>query len=111
VWVNKEEIAALAAAIGEPDLTTFEKFYVRHVGIRKSLVEFPNGDCVFFDAKHRTCAVYEARPRQCRTWPFWTSNLSTEQAWQETCKVCPGSGAGKLHDLISIEQMRKVMHL
>ena len=48
VWVNKAEIAALAAAV---DLTVeeFERRYVRTVGIRKSLIELANGDCVFFD--------------------------------------------------------------
>ena len=26
---------------------------------------------MFFDGKNRKCKVYEMRPRQCRTWPFW----------------------------------------
>lgn len=111
VWVNQSEIAALAATVGEADVVEFEKKYVRRIGVRKSLVEFPNGDCVFFDGKSRRCTVYEARPRQCRTWPFWTSNLKNEQTWRETCQVCPGSGRGKLYDLASIEEMRKVMYL
>ncbi len=67
------------------------------MGIRKSLIEYGNGDCVFFDANSRKCTVYNARPRQCRTWPFWQSNVATPEAWQETCDVCPGSGRGKLH--------------
>ena len=111
VWVNQAEIEALAASVGEQDLALFEKEYVRRVGVRKSLVELSNGDCVFFDPESRGCTVYQARPRQCRTWPFWSSNLKSEQAWRETCGVCPGSGHGKLYDLDSIEEMRKVMHL
>jgi len=96
VWVNREEIAALAKrfAMGVAD---FEKKYVRQVGIRKSLIEYDNGDCVFFDNKARKCTVYHERPRQCRTWPFWESNVRTEEAWKQTCEVCPGSGKGKLH--------------
>ncbi len=74
----------------------FEQRYVRSVGVRKSLAEYENGDCVFFDGKSRRCTVYEARPRQCRTWPFWESNVRTPHAWQQTCEVCPGSGKGKL---------------
>ena len=66
------------------------------VGVRKSLAEFENGDCVFFDGETRKCTVYEDRPRQCRTWPFWESNVRTPQAWKQTCQVCPGSGKGKL---------------
>lgn len=111
VWVNKEEIAALAALVGEPDVEKFEREYVKDVGIRKSLREFPNGDCVFFDGQTRKCTVYGARPRQCRTWPFWDSNLSSPQAWERTCEICPGSGQGKLYQLEQIEEQRKVMRV
>jgi Fe-S-cluster containining protein len=108
VWVNNEEIAALAAAIGL-DIGAFEDQYVRRVGIRKSLVEFPNGDCVFFDGGSRKCTVYDARPRQCRTWPFWDSNLKTPEDWEHTCSVCPGSGKGQLYQLAEIEVSRQVV--
>ncbi len=75
----------------------FEAKYVRHVGIRRSLIEYANGDCVFFDSHARKCTVYNARPRQCKTWPFWQSNVASPEAWQQTCEACPGSGKGKLH--------------
>jgi Fe-S-cluster containining protein len=111
VWVNREEIAALAALVGEPDVEKFEREYVKSVGIRKSLREFPNGDCVFFDGESRKCTVYGARPRQCRTWPFWDSNLSSPEAWERTCEVCPGSGKGKLYQLEDIEKQRGAVHV
>jgi len=95
VWVNKEEIEGLAKRFGLA-VDVFEQKYVRRVGVRKSLVEFENGDCVFFDGQTRRCTVYEDRPRQCRTWPFWDSNVRTEKAWKETCQVCPGSGQGTI---------------
>ncbi len=110
VWVNQEEIAAIAELIGM-ELDAFEHKYVRRVGIRRSLVEFPNGDCVFFDTDKRKCTVYDARPRQCRTWPFWDSNLTSPEDWQHTCDVCPGSGKGKLYDLDVIESQRKVFRV
>jgi uncharacterized protein len=110
VWVNQEEIDALAAKIGIT-VDEFEKKYVRKIGIRRSLVEFPNGDCVFFDTEKRNCSVYEARPRQCRTWPWWNSNLQSEKAWKETCEVCPGSGKGKLYSLEHIEEQRAIVRV
>lgn len=110
VWVNQEEILALAKEI-QLDPEEFERLYVRRVGVRKSLREFPNGDCVFFDGEARKCTVYGARPRQCRTWPFWDSNLKTPADWKQTCEVCPGSGKGKLYDLQTIEEQRKVMRV
>jgi len=111
VWVNQAEIEGIAAEVGEVDVEAFEDVYVRKVGIRRSLREFPNGDCVFFDNEKRTCTVYNARPRQCRTWPFWESNLKSPQAWAETCEVCPGSGSGKLYQIERIESQRRVFHV
>ena len=108
VWVNKAEIAAMADEVDLP-VDEFEARYVREVGIRKSLIEYANGDCVFFDNKSRKCNVYTARPRQCRTWPFWDSTLRTPDAWDETCEVCPGSGKGKLYQLEAIEEQRKIV--
>lgn len=110
VWLNKNEIAALAKRL-DLDEETFEKNYVMQVGIRKSLREFPNGDCVLFDGEKRCCTVYEDRPRQCRTWPFWDSNLRSPETWAETCEACPGSGTGKLYQLEQIEEQRKVMRI
>ncbi len=86
VWVTPDEIKALALRVGL-DITDFEERYVRQVGARKSLVEFENGDCVFFDGKTRKCTVYEARPAQCRTWPFWQSNLRNKAAWDQTVQI------------------------
>ena len=107
VWVNQEEISALAAEVGV-SVDEFERKYVRRVGIRKSLVEFANGDCVFFDGATRRCTVYGARPRQCRTWPFWQSNVRTAEDWRQTCQVCPGSGRGQL---VTVEEVLRQVRI
>jgi Fe-S-cluster containining protein len=108
VWVNQEEIEALAKTI-DVDVETFVKKYVRRIGNRQSLVEFANGDCVFFDNQARSCTVYDARPRQCRTWPFWQSNVKSPEAWEETKEACPGCGHGKLYPVEQIiEQVRVI---
>jgi len=108
VWVNKAEIEAMAAAI-HLGVAQFEKRYVRQVGIRKSLIELSNGDCVLFDKEPRACRVYEVRPRQCRTWPFWASNLRTPEAWRETCRDCPGSNHGPLVPLQGIQRQLSLL--
>jgi Fe-S-cluster containining protein len=64
-----------------------------------------------FDPQTRKCRAYEARPRQCRTWPFWASNLESPAAWEHTCQVCPGSGQGKLYQLTDIEAQRQVIRI
>ena len=102
VWVSGEEIAILAQAMAM-DVAEFEKTFVRTLGKRKSLLERPNGDCVFFDGQARRCKAYEIRPAQCRTWPFWESNLESVATWHQVCRACPGSGCGRVVPFEEIE--------
>jgi Fe-S-cluster containining protein len=102
VWVNDEEIAALARFRGE-SIEELTALHTRPVDGARSLRERANGDCIFFD-RQAGCTVYPVRPRQCRTWPFWESNVATSEAWQQTCAICPGSGQG---DLISAEEITR----
>lgn len=106
VWVEEEEIDAMAKAM-EISVEKFESQFVRRVGVQKSLREYPDGDCILLDPEERTCMVYEGRPIQCRTWPFWDSTVETKKAWKETCQECPGAGKGKLYSLDQIEYERK----
>ena len=94
VWVSDEEIAAIAAFLHEP-VEPFTQLYTRPVHRQRSLRENANGDCVFYD-KAAGCTIYPVRPAQCRTWPFWDSNMKTPRAWEKTCKICPGTGQGEL---------------
>ena len=79
-------------------------------GRGRSLREKANGDCVFYD-RDSGCTVYSVRPRQCRTWPFWESNIASPEAWQRTCQVCPGSGKGELISAEEILARVKVIRL
>ena len=108
VWVNQEEINAMASRVGlEPKV--FEEKYVKRVGVRRSLKERPGGDCVLLDEQTRKCTAYEERPRQCKTWPFWDSNIRTPGAWEEAAEACPGCNKGNLVPLETIiEQASKI---
>lgn len=105
VWVEEDEIERMAAQLEMP-VDQFQRKFLRRVGLRYSLVEYPDGDCIFLDPQSRKCTVYSARPVQCRTWPFWTSNLETPRDWKQTCRECPGSGTGRLYSLDEIEDRR-----
>jgi hypothetical protein len=110
VWVRTAEIAALAAALGM-EVPAVEAAFVRTVGQRKSLVEMPDGACVFLDKQTRRCKVYEARPAQCRTWPFWESNLRSPEAWEQTRQACPGTRRGPVVSPDEIERRAAVVRL
>lgn len=94
VWVDDDEITRLADHLGL-DLPTFGRTYLRLVQGRLSLVEKSGHACVFWEAGEG-CTVYQARPDQCQTWPFWEQNLRTPESWKETQRVCPGAGNGPI---------------
>jgi len=50
------------------------------------------------------CSVYEARPLQCRTFPFWPELLETEARWRRLARFCPGIGRGELVSLRAIRE-------
>ena len=105
VWVDQVEIEALANELGL-DVLAFEQKFIRQIGRDRSLIEYPDGDCILLDRQTRKCTVYKSRPTQCRTWPFWDSTVKKQQDWEQTCEVCPGAGIGKLYTLEEIEAAR-----
>ena len=104
IWVDDAEIKAIAEYRG---VTVGEVRYQdsKIIGDQVSLREHANGDCVYLDPKTRGCTIYPVRPIQCRTWPFWNSNLESPEAWESVCEVCPGAGQGTFVPLEKIQQL------
>ena len=109
VWVDEDELKKLAAFRGEP-LREFVPLHTRKSRGKVTLREKANGDCVFYEAG-RGCTVYPVRPKQCRTWPFWESNLESPEKWERTESICPGSGEGELIPVEEIVRRLKVVKM
>ena len=109
VWVDAEEIERIAEHRGEAVLEV-TALYTRAAYHRRTLREKENGDCVFYE-RGVGCTIYPSRPKQCRTWPFWHSNVRTPDDWKRTCEVCPGSGRGELIPVEEITRRVKVVRL
>jgi Fe-S-cluster containining protein len=67
------------------------------------LLKYTEKDCPFMKASR--CAVYDARPWQCRTWPFWPENMHKSVWEREVASYCPGVGRGRLYSAEEIEQI------
>jgi Fe-S-cluster containining protein len=109
IWVTKEEIRFIAdyLKISEDE---FAQKYLMRVGPRVTIVERrPANDCIFLEAVngHKVCKIYPVRPNQCRTWPFWNSNLINPNAWNRAAEKCVGINRGKCHNLDQIEQKKE----
>jgi Fe-S-cluster containining protein len=77
------------------------KFCEKTGGIWHLKEDPKNPDCLFL--KDKSCSVYEARPAQCRTWPFWPEVMNAK-AWSKDVKsFCPGVGRGPVIPAEKIE--------
>ena len=123
VWITEEEILGLADFLHLAKDEVIQRF-CRVINGRYSLQENRNArsgeyDCTFLretpggtsspgreGQAMRTCAVYPARPLQCRTWPFWSHTLSSPQAWQFAGRRCHGMNHGRFFKQEQIESLR-----
>lgn len=97
VFLSPQDLRGLSRHL-DLDEKTFTETFCREVNIggvkRLSLNETDVNDCVFWK---NGCSVYRARPLQCRTYPFWSGILASEDEWIRESGVCPGIGIGPLH--------------
>ncbi|AXX92826.1 zinc/iron-chelating domain-containing protein [Malaciobacter molluscorum LMG 25693] len=88
IWITKDEIEKLAKHL-DISLEEVRVKYLRKVGYKYSLKErqlsADNFACIFFDTQKRQCSVYEVRPTQCRTFPFWEYFKNNEKEVYEEC--------------------------
>lgn len=92
IWINEAEIAALANLL-KISKTELKERYLYRIDGRFSVIEKPfNGGfaCVFFDEVNKNCSVYAARPKQCRTFPFWDRYKGLDADLKALCEECEG---------------------
>lgn len=99
VWFEPDEAKAMADYL-KLSLTEFHRRFCRREYGRWTLEEVKRDhgyDCVFLrrdDQGKGLCSIYPVRPTQCRTWPFWESNLESPDAWRLAAQRCPGMAKG-----------------
>jgi len=109
IWVTRPEIKIIADFLKMP-VGQVRENYLKRVGFRTTIIEQPSTkDCVFLrksDDK-KICVIYPVRPRQCRSWPFWPSNLKSPDTWNKTAQKCPGINHGRFYQLGEIKRIKK----
>ncbi|MCC8116644.1 MAG: YkgJ family cysteine cluster protein [Planctomycetes bacterium] len=101
VWISLSEAEALATALGM-EFDTFTRTMLRKTITGLALVDDADGNCPLLGPDGR-CKVYNARPVQCRTWPWWNENLVSSERWREAAKRCPGMNRGEVHSQFVID--------
>lgn len=110
VWITDDEIVTIANTLHITPEQMRSRF-CRQVHNRCTIVEQrPSNDCAFLrtdDQGRRGCSIYSVRPRQCRTWPFWASNLGGPHSWALAGDRCPGINRGRLFSVDEIRERLK----
>ena len=109
IWVTRPEIQMIADFL-KMTVGQLRREYLRRVGLRTTIIEHAHTrDCIFLREAdgQRKCAIYPVRPSQCRTWPFWPSNLANLNAWNQAAKRCPGINRGRFYTYQQIVRIRK----
>jgi len=104
VFLSEKDLINLSDWL-KMDYIDFTKTFCRWVTREQdreflSLREKSNFDCIFWDFG---CKVYNARPVQCRTFPFWQSVIATSGSWETAATGCPGINTGEIHDEKAVE--------
>lgn len=89
VEVDEEMIARLAEHLELTPAVFTRRFVRRLASGTLSLTEKKSGDCIFWE-DDRGCGVYEVRPLQCRTFPFWPEVVESQATWDQHAAECPG---------------------
>jgi uncharacterized protein len=109
VFLSKEDLGRLQKRLS----LDFKGFFGKYctlvdvgtgmaLSLREGLREGGSHDCLFWAPEG--CSVYEDRPVQCSTYPFWATILDSEASWRDETRSCPGIGSGELRSKVYIEE-------
>jgi uncharacterized protein len=103
VYFPRPDLERAAAFLG----TTPAALLRRHHGRwTRGVAAIDAGDapCPFY-AADRGCTIYEARPTQCRTFPFWPELVTRKRSWERGARSCEGIGRGERRPPEEIERL------
>ena len=88
VFLSRSDLDRLADHF-QLSSAAFARKYTRIVDGQWALLDRKgSADCIFL--RDNKCSAYEARPTQCRTYPWWIHNLREKSDWEEEAKHCEG---------------------
>jgi len=87
IYVTKTEALAISDVLGI-DIKQLVSEYLFKKGYKYSIKENKVGEsyeCIFYDSELNACKIYNARPTQCKTFPFWDYYKSRIDELKEEC--------------------------
>lgn len=98
MYLDDDEISDLARCLGLGE-SAFRERYTYRDELGWTQLKDVRERCVFLEPATNLCRVYEARPTQCRTFPFWRNAIRDGDWTPEVRELCEGVGRGPSHSL------------
>lgn len=95
VYLTTGDLENLAKATGTTVKEARERFTFRDENGWTEL-DFSGGRCVMLNADTNLCTIYDLRPTQCRTFPFWPEMIRRGAWTAEAKRICEGVGQGRV---------------
>lgn len=106
VEITLEELSRVSDYLGLEMVVMMERYILRQK--EPGIFEIKSGEdraCIFL--KENRCQIYDVRPNQCQTFPFWPENLKSKYRWHLVSKECPGIGKGPV---FSKQEIESILH-
>lgn len=88
VYLNSKEVKALAVFLGMEE-KQFKKQHTDWMPLIGHTLKTPRtGGCIFL--KNGKCGVYDARPSQCRSFPYWKDIMKESAELERAAGYCKG---------------------
>ena len=90
IWITSDEIEKLAKYLCisvDEVINQYLYKYGHKFSIKEKMLSSSNFACIFFDVNMKRCRIYEARPLQCKTFPFWNHFKNNIQEVKQECSA------------------------
>ena len=105
VFLTERELERIPAHLGLDRREFLARYCTKEPGQHYTL-RMDRPACPFLGEDSR-CGIYEVRPKQCATWPFWLENLK-RATWEGPVKdCCPGIDRGPLVPAAEVERIAR----
>jgi uncharacterized protein len=105
VYLSETDVTAIAGHLGKTEEEFLEESCAEDGGYTILRIDEPS--CPYLK-NDNSCGIYEVRPKQCATWPFWEENMKSKERWEGPVKsCCPGIGQGPKHSAETMERIAR----
>lgn len=92
VYFTPEDLENIYALLGLQTRTERKELNHKLIQSRQNgYLVHSAGTACYLLGRDNKCAVYAARPLQCRTFPFWPSTFESAKALEQIARDCPGT--------------------